>query len=111
MSRGPRGYFGFAKYLRGLDEKGDGQIDIYKLTKGAMDFRLETNEMEVEKAVEFAGARTNNSVNYIKFLEKLAGELNEYREKTVRQFFERQDKEFRGYISNDQIYSKFLSFF
>jgi len=106
LGRGPRGYFGFAKHLRSMD-KGDGLVDFYKLSKAAQDFRLDATEGEIEKAVEFSGARIGNGVDYMKFLKAVTGELNDYRRMTVNQFFERQDKDFKGYISTDLVYNGF----
>lgn len=106
FSRGIRGYFGLLKHLKSIDEKGTGLVDFETFFKTTQDFRFDHSDQELQRLLSYAEAFQDGNVNYNILLEKLVGTLNEYRRKIVNQFFDRLDKDFKGYLSTDTLYSK-----
>jgi Ca2+-binding EF-hand superfamily protein len=106
FSRGVRGYFGLLKHLKSIDEKNSGTVDFETFFKTTQDFRFDHNDQELQRLLSYAEAFEDGCVKYLVLLEKLVGNLNEYRRKTVNQFFDRLDKDFKGYLTTDTLYSK-----
>jgi len=107
IARGIRGFYGLWKHLKDLDEENTGKVSTKAFAKVAQEFRFDLSENELEKILNFCECTQGSDVLYEEFLHKLTGQLSDYRRKLATQYFERLDKDFKGYLLTDTLYSIF----
>ena len=68
-----------------MDDDRSGYLDMNEWKKGNKDYRLDLNDVEVEKAFIAFDRNNDGQINYDEFLRLIRGEMNQFRRKLVMQ--------------------------
>jgi Ca2+-binding EF-hand superfamily protein len=102
-ARGIRGMISIARAFKIMDDDRSGYLDMNEWKKAARDYRLDLNDVEIEKAFCAFDRNNDGQIVYDEFLRLIRGDMNAFRKKLVMQAFNKMDKDGSGELDINDI--------
>lgn len=105
-----RGYTGIMSMRRTfmlIDEKSNKRISFDEFNNLFKTFRYDISDNEINNIFNYFDKEGNGFINYVEFIDKLCGNLNEFRINILKQVFEKLDKDEKGYTTVSKIRNQY----
>lgn len=107
IQRGTRGIIGLKRQFKILDDSNDGTLDIADFQNGLSDYKVEVNPKDLETIYYAYNLHGTSSIDYVRLLNDIIGDLTEFRAAKVELAWRRIDKQNVTFLDWDFISQSF----
>ena len=107
ISRGARGINGIMRIFKIMDDDNSKALDRQEFTKAMKDYRISSDQEEINKIFKHFDRDGNGEINYDEFLRTIVGKMNEKRRNIVTIAFKRFDQDGNGCINIEDLKGRY----
>lgn len=107
IQRGTRGIIGLKRQFKILDDNNDGTLDINDFQNGLDDYKVEITGKDLETIYYAYNIPGTQSVDYVRLLKDIVGDLSEFRAAKVELAWRKIDKENISFLDWEHISTGF----
>lgn len=103
IARGARGINGLRRCFKIMDDDGSKQLNRAEFGKAMTDYRISSEEREIDRIFSIFDRDGSNSIDYDEFLRQAVGEMNGRRQALVCEAFSRFDRDGSGQVGIEDL--------
>lgn len=103
MARGARGINGLRRCFKIMDDDGSKQLNRAEFGKAMTDYRISSDEQEINRIFSLFDRDHSNCIDYDEFLRQAVGEMNDRRRALVQQVFTKFDRDGSGQVGIEDL--------
>jgi len=103
VARGARGINGLRRVFKIMDDDNSKSLDRQEFTKAMQDYRISTDQHEINRIFNLFDRDGSNSINYDEFLRAVVGEMNDRRRSLVTLAFAKFDVNGNGVVNIEDL--------
>ena len=109
--RGTRGFIGFQRQLRIMDDDQDRAISYQEFRKAMRDYKIELSEGELEEIFSYLDHQQTGKISIDELIQAVQGEFGVFRNELVSNAFVKLDRDHDGRITVSIVFCAFSSFY